>query len=66
MGADDLRKWDSPGRRGDTGKLTQNWKKVLPAKFIGIFCVYWADFLSDVKDLLFSWALWQEKGFEIF
>ena len=37
VGTDDFRKWDSAGGRGGCRALSQNWKRVLPAKFAGGF-----------------------------
>lgn len=37
VGTDDFRQRDSAGGREVSGRLSQNWKRVLPAKFAGGF-----------------------------
>ena len=45
------------------GKLSQNWKRVLPAKFAGGFSVCWAASLSEEKARPSSLELWEVRGF---
>ena len=64
VGTDDLRKRDPSGGRGDSREASQNWKRVLPAKFAGGFFVYaGVVFLLEEKVRRSNLEPWQDRGY---
>ena len=64
VGTDDLRKRDPQVEGEIAGRLSQNWKRVLPAKFAGGFlCMLGGLSLGKRKVRRSNLEPWQDRGY---